>query len=314
MKAGWNRRFLFMAALLLLAGCRKPGDMSVVMKTTKGETLEESSQAPVSAKTEEEVSEDPLENRTEEEETIGDFGTGVRCYIGMKGHVKEVQEDRVLISSDTDDFPGVFWVYGAQKLAAPEELKGGLSVFVLMEDMKEKGEDGIDRYRAEKYCALPPEENQGRHDIILTDAPAFMLTDVLSSVYDPYEIKSGNYMWDSRENGVGGAQIACGSAPLEEAAMKIREPLKLPSYQGTDSVGYSFSTTIQPDKLVVRQWPAEDIGKEEAETECIFVYYHVVPFLDLKPGKVYEFTAEWKKENQEQYKFSGNASYVLVTE
>ena len=40
-----------------------------------------------------------------------------------------------------------------------------------------------------------------------------------------------------------------------------------------------------------------------------------MPFIvELEPGKVYEFDAEWRKENMGRRGFSGSASYVVVTE
>lgn len=235
-------------------------------------------------------------------------------YVGIKGHIKEVHEGKVLISSDTDDYPGVFWVLGAENLTTPEELKGGTAVFVLMRDTGETGEDGIGRYRAKKFYAFGEEEYGAVHDILLTDVPPFALTDVLSSTYGSFEIQSGNYTWNSGEDGEGKGIIACGAAPLEEAAFPNAARLKLPRYNRMDYVGYVFSTKIQPDQLTVRQWTAEDIGNDEAKEESVSTYYYVTPFLELEPGKVYEFGAEWKKENQERHGFWGTASYVLVTE
>lgn len=235
-------------------------------------------------------------------------------YVGIKGHIKEVHEGKVLISSDTEDYPGIFWVLGAEALAAPEELKGGTDVFVLMRDTGETGEDGISRYRAKKFYAFGENESGAVHDILLTDVPPFALTDVLSSTYGSFEIQPGNYSWDSGEDGEGKGIIACGAAPLEEAALPNAARLKLPRYNKMDYVGYSFSTEIMPDQLTVRQWAAEDIGKDDAKEESVSTYYYVTPFLELEPGKVYEFAAEWKKENKEQHGFSGTASYVLVTE
>ena len=48
-------------------------------------------------------------------------------------------------------------------------------------------------------------------------------------------------------------------------------------------------------------------------TQMSFPTY--MPFiLELEPGKVYEFDAEWRKENMGRRGFSGSASYVVVTE
>lgn len=233
-------------------------------------------------------------------------------YTGIKGHIKEVHEDYVLISSDTDDFPGVFRVSGVHELAEPGELKGGTSVFVLMEDLREKDDSGVPGYKAAQ--CYPLSEERAEADLLLTDAPEFALTDVLSSSYSRFTVSPGNYSWDVEENGIGNGIVACGANPLDEARMKAAAKLKLPRYNRLDSVGYTFSTEIMPDRLTVRCWPARDIGESKAQAERITTYYYMPFILELEPGKVYEFDAEWRKENMGRRGFSGSASYVVVTE
>ena len=41
--------------------------------------------------------------------------------------------------------------------------------------------------------------------------------------------------------------------------------------------------------------------------------YYVIPAVGLEKDKVYEFEAEWEKENLEKRGFWGRASYVLAT-
>ncbi|MDO5424840.1 MAG: hypothetical protein Q4F41_14050 [Eubacteriales bacterium] len=151
-------------------------------------------------------------------------------------------------------------------------------------------------------------------ELFLADAPAFSLTDALSSRYDPFEVKSGNYTWNCAENGVMKGIQACGAAPLEEAEMEAAAKLKLPDYNRMDSVTYTFSTVVDPDVLTVSVWSAEAIGKTEEKAETEEVYEGEMPMLELEAGKVYLFQAEWLEEAFEERGFFGKADYVLVTE
>lgn len=261
---------------------------------------------------------DYLELRESSAEAVEEFFEkyGSRAeYVGIRGHIKEAKGDAALISSDTDQFPGVFWVTGLRELAAEEELKGGTSVFVLMEDTGEEEADGIRRFAGKELVALSHEEERAQVDVLLTSPPPLTLTDALSGRYDPFEVQPGNCKWgELDENGEAKEIVACGSAPLDERMLKDRAKLKLPVYNKMDKVFYTFSTVIDPDRLVIRQWKASDAGRMDAEEESITILYYVIPIAGLEKDKIYEFTAEWDKENIEKNGFWGNASYVLTTE
>lgn len=106
--------------------------------------------------------------------------------------------------------------------------------------------------------------------------------------------------------------VACGSAPLDNGFLGDKA-LKLPSYNNMDKVFYSFSTVFTPDQMVVRQWNLSDTGSQEAKEERVMTLYYVIPAVGLEKDKVYEFEAEWEKENLEKRGFWGRASYVLAT-
>ena len=232
--------------------------------------------------------------------------------MGIKAHVKEIHGNELLISSDSDDFPGVFTVTGEKQSSEFVDLEGGTSILILMRKLGEKGEQ-YDKYEAEQIVIIPDGE-EAHADILLTEAPEFILQDALSSQMASVSLKSGNYGWNVVENGEGSGIVACGAAPLDEASMDFTVKLKIPKYSGMDCVPYSFSTTIAPDLLTVRRWNADDAGNSGAGEEAITRYYYRQPILELEAGKVYEFAAEWKEENKDKNGFYGYASYVLVTQ
>lgn len=247
----------------------------------------------------------PQENEKEEEEETFEL-------VGIKAHVKEIHGNELLISSDSDDFPGVFTVTGEKQSSEFADLEGGTSILILMRKLGEKGEQ-YDKYEAEQIVIIPDGE-EAHADILLTEAPEFILQDALSSQMASVSLKSGNYGWNVVENGEGSGIVACGAAPLDEASMDFTVKLKIPKYSGMDCVPYSFSTTIAPDLLTVRRWNADDAGNSGAGEEAITRYYYRQPILELEAGKVYEFAAEWKEENKDKNGFYGYASYVLVTQ
>lgn len=234
-------------------------------------------------------------------------------YVGIRGHIKEIKGDEALVSSDTDQFPGTFWVTGILELAAGEELKGGTSVFVLMEDAGKKAEDGIRIFQGRQIVALSEEEERSQVDTLLTSAPSLTLTDVLSSRYDPIEVQPGSFTWGVDEGGEVRELVACGAAPLDHMALGDKA-VKLPDYNNMDQVFYSLSTVFAPDQLMIRQWKISDRGRGEAKEESVTTLYYIIPIVGLEKDKVYEFVTEWEKDNLEKRGFWGRASYVLSTE
>lgn len=235
-------------------------------------------------------------------------------FVGINAHVKEINGNSLLISSDSDDFPGAFTVTCADEMQEFSDLQGGTFIQILMQRLEEEDEQGLPKYKAERIVILSEDEEEVQEDILLTEVPVFVLRDALSSRMDDIELIPGNYSWNVETGDEGSGVVACGAAPLDEAAMDFTVKLKLPEYNGLDSVAYVFSTKIAPDTLVVRRWDASAIGNGEAEEERVTKYYYRSPILELEPGKVYEFAADWKKESAGKNKFYGNASYVLVTE
>ena len=99
----------------------------------------------------------------------------------------------------------------------------------------------------------------------LTEPPVLQLQDVLSSTYEKFEVRSGDYNWHCKtgnKDEMTGA-VACGPGPLDEAMEKER--LKLPRYNKLDYVSYTVSWEVMPDRMVVKEYDITDLGNADAE-------------------------------------------------
>lgn len=259
------------------------------------------------------------------EKEVEDFileNKGTSYRVSILAHVKEIKQDGILISSDTDEFPGIFFVTGVRDAMSDEEfwkLKGGMHFRILMEDMNRKNmeNDNLAEYRAKEMILLSDDEDFGQEDILLLSAPELELNNPLTSFYDPYIVQPGSDTWTVEENGEEKQKVSCGISPLDEAGLK-KEKLKIPNYSTADgvmnSVPYLYSTKIQPDILTLRQWNIADSGDNQAKEEQITVYYGKTSIVELQRDKIYEFTAEWSKRNLPENKFYAEASYTVATE
>ena len=106
--------------------------------------------------------------------------------------------------------------------------------------------------------------------------------------------------------------VACGAHPLDQAMEKTKR-LKVPSYNRLDAIPFSVSCIIPPDKITVTAWDISNLGDTESKEESVTVYENKT-LIELQPGKVYELTAEWSRDQLETRSFSGTASYTILTE
>lgn len=154
--------------------------------------------------------------------------------------------------------------------------------------------------------------SKAKPDILLTSAPTLSLNDSLSSTLARFEVSSGNYSWSYLEKGETVSLVACGMHPLDTDPETV-EKLKVPKYNGMDSAFYSLSCVVAPDSVTVREWDISQLGDAEAE-ESSSVNYGDSALIELKPGKVYEITANWDESKLEFNGFFGEAGYVVITE
>ncbi len=319
-----------LAALAVTGGCGDPLGSAQAGSAAPAEETNSSQESPEKEGSQgETLEESTKEKGAEAEQTtpagleipdadFTDLDTGHGEYVGIKAHIKEVKGDWALISSDTDGFPGVFQVYGPQMLTGDSPFKGGAAVFLVMADSGQKTADGIPIYHlSEIFPASEDGDGQGtgQTEELFTQPPTLTLTDPLSSSYDCFQALPGNYSWNvAQGNGTITSTIACGFNPLDETGLKSVKKLKIPSYQGADTVMYGYDTAVSPHKLVVRQWDSTHVGHVDALEERVITYYCEIPFLELEKGKVYEFAAQWDQKDLDKNGFWGDAAYVFVTE
>lgn len=233
--------------------------------------------------------------------------------VGILAHIKEINGNEILISSDSDGFPGAFNVEVPEEVFDLTKLSGGMSVQILMQDKEETDTINIPEYLAKDIIVLEEavDETQANKDVLLMEPPVVTLSDPLSSLDTDFEIYAGDYSWNCMYEGEMIGVIACGTHPMDEYE---REKLKLPHYQHMDAVSYFFSAAVAPDLLKIRKWDSADIGNANAEEISVITYYYQLPMVELEPGRVYEFTASWKEDYVDLRGFYGEASYTLVTE
>ena len=160
--------------------------------------------------------------------------------------------------------------------------------------------------------AKTSEEETAKVDILLTSAPEIALSDALSSAYNRFEVRSGDYSWSYLDGKDTVSMVACGSHPLD-ANLEKAEKLKVPEYNRIEAAPYTVSAVVAPDRLTVREWDISQLGDMDAAAQSEADYEEAF-IINLKPDKVYEIVAVWDEAKLEGNGFSGEASYVVITE
>lgn len=319
-----NKSALLFTALLvtlLLAGCRGAAAPSfpdeaqsssleaASLEASPSAAGEESSPVGTSPETEESLSHNEPEinalplivmvNDTLYLDTGSLSDTELRCGM-MDGQItSEVAGSEIPTQNDQSNFgTGYGYQYGA-----------GASIDVYMPYGASAEMHWV------RFVRENPVEKDSKEDISLTSAPSLTLRNYLTDDTFSLVLRSGNYTWYSQIAEEMTSQIACGSHPLDEAALHPSVLTLLPQdTSGTSSFSFSFSGNVYPDSLTIRKWSQDDIGNPQAQPLLTSAFMAPLPLLELEPGYVYEITAEWKQENVPQNGCYGTASYVLVTE
>lgn len=249
---------------------------------------------------------EPVANGMLQEDTVNE--------VAIKAHIKEIDQNTLTISSDSDGYPGAFLVEVPEDVMDVAALAGGDAIVIHMIDSGSESQ-GMKEFQA--YSILTEEEIEmmtAQHQVLLTGAPILTLTDALSSSMSGVELHSSGFTWNyEKEKGQMESVVACGAAPLDAAISDKLKTLEIPDYNGMDKVPYLLNTVIPPDEVVLMEWDAEAIGNIEAEPVRT-VHYFCPPFLlTLRADAIYEINGVWEEENAESNGFYGNAGYVFKT-
>ena len=252
------------------------------------------------------------ENETIEEK-VSQNGNG-QNFVGIQAHVKEIDDQSILISSESDDFPGAFYVEVTKDIYDIASLSGGDTILIQMQDLNEENKQGLKKFLAKSIVIASMDDENAKEDTLLTAAPSVYLSDALSSTLNSFKINAGNYSWNYIKGSKTICVNACGAHPLDKNYIDHMEALNIPEYNKLDFAPYSFICSILPDRLTIHEWNINDIGNMDAEVISTMIFYYNPHFLELKPDRVYELVADWDKSNLEINGFYGNASYVMVTQ
>lgn len=145
----------------------------------------------------------------------------------------------------------------------------------------------------------------------LNSPPNIKLSDSLSSQINSFTAKASNYEWTYIEKGEEIGITACGLSPTDINIEDI-EKLKLNNYNKIDYTPITLTADAAPDFITISEWDitAAETKADADSTETLYDTF----FINLKPNKIYEITAEWERSKIKERGFSGNASYIIVTE
>lgn len=237
--------------------------------------------------------------------------------VVIKAHIKEINGKTMVISSDSNGYPGAFLADVPEGVADVSEFAGGDAIVIHMidENREQDGMKVFQAYHIDKQDELTDET--GHLAVLLTGAPVITLSDALSSSMGQLELQLGNYgnyEWNYKDNGQMEGGVTCGAAPLDKEEADYMPVLTIPDYNGLESVVYSVRAVISPDSIVLKEWDISDIGNLEAEPKRVVDHFCQPYFFKMKKNAVYEITAVWERSNLDVKGFCGKASYVVRTQ
>ena len=249
-----------------------------------------------------------------------DFEHPLLTEQGVNSNVSNI----LVENKDLDRYP--YWIGNIERLE-----DGSRYVYALDFDKenkkifftkKEYGTENIIEsytYDSDTGLLLSPEaflHEASSENQILTEPPALVFQDALSSTMNEFKLTcdtaSWNYRQETDDTIIG--FVSCGAHPLTIARQK--EHLKLPQYNKTDSVCYLVSSLALPDRILVHEYELPSTPPEEPSEDMLVSTktYEDSLFIELKPGMGYAITAEWDKEQLDARGFYGTGYYSLITE
>lgn len=149
----------------------------------------------------------------------------------------------------------------------------------------------------------------------LSSPPTMTLQDSLSSTMNYYCVSSGTYSWNYRAENPEEMRSVEASGPFPTIAVKGQKEnwLKLVDYHGIDFASYLAGFEVDPDRISIKEYDLLDLGNMEPEVLSEYTMEEVY-FLELRPRRIYEVTAEWDEEHLESNGFYGSAIYIFATD
>lgn len=237
--------------------------------------------------------------------------------VVIKAHIKEINGKTMVISSDSNGYPGAFLADVPEGVADVSEFAGGDTIVIHMidENREQDGMKVFQAYHVDKQDELTDETEHLA--VLLTGAPVITLSDALSSSMDQLELQPGNYgnyEWNYKDNGQMEGGVACGAAPLDKEEADYMPVLTIPDYNGLESVVYSARAVVSPDAIVLKEWDISDIGNHEAEPKRVVDHFCQPYFFKMEKNAIYEITAVWERSNLDVKGFYGKVSYAVRTQ
>lgn len=237
--------------------------------------------------------------------------------VVIKAHIKEINGKTMVISSDSNGYPGAFLADVPEGVADVSEFAGGDAIVIHMidENREQDGMKVFQAYHVDKQDELTDET--GHLAVLLTGAPVITLSDALSSSMDQLELQPGNYgnyEWNYKDNGQMEGGVTCGAAPLDKEEADYMPVLTIPDYNGLESVVYSVRAVVSPDAIILKEWDISDIGNYEAEPKRVVDHFCQPYFFKMEKNAIYEITAVWERSNLDVKGFCGKVSYVVRTQ
>lgn len=164
---------------------------------------------------------------------------------------------------------------------------------------------------AKESESIGTEESVEKSIEVLTEPPTMYLQDALSSTWNEFPVDSSTYGWSSlTEDG----KILCVDAAAKHGIsgeVKGKEWLQVREYSRHDA-WYSATFEVNPDSMSIREYDLLDLG--DMNPELLSEADADLGLLELKPRRMYEVTAVWQEEKNEERGFSGTATYVFATD
>lgn len=239
-----------------------------------------------------------------------------REIVEIYAHVKEIEDRTILLSSDTDLFPGAFSVEVPEDVTEVESIQAGESLRISMEDKHSKNAEGLPEYTAQSIVPGIVGGAYVSEDILPKEPPKISLTDALSSTINQFGLKAGSCEWNYTDGDSDTITSYCADSPvpLDGPMVEQMSVLSVPDYQGLEAVIYLMNCPVPPDYIILKEWAMEDAGTVDAEPLVTWNIYSPDYMLDIQKGRIYSLTAWWNESMLDTRGFYGTGEYLFKTE